>query len=125
MMNIASGLKFLSLKGTGGAQDLHTHKNFCQENLTEVGRDEDFIHNLWISPYFLEHDNGRIITVISGCYANILTTFLTDELATGFPEVKEAFHNCIISRNGDIPWHPRLPNLSTCYFFMRPLKSKL
>jgi hypothetical protein len=107
-----------SLQGTGGAQGFLTCKNFCQENLTEVCCDEDFVHNLcmsvevhlhlhcfmnnqsfhywseenphqfheqplhgdhvkvWcavsshniISPYFLEHDNGSMTTVISGCY---------------------------------------------------------
>jgi hypothetical protein len=30
-------------------QDLLTCKNFCQENLTEVGCDEDVIHNLCMS----------------------------------------------------------------------------
>jgi hypothetical protein len=37
-------------------------------------------------PTCYEDDNGRVITVMSGHYANIITTFLTDELATKFPQ---------------------------------------
>jgi hypothetical protein len=40
-----------------------------------------------IGLYFFENDNGHITTVISGCYANMVTTFLTDELATRFPRL--------------------------------------
>jgi transposase len=156
--------------------DLLTRKIFCQEMLTQMDHDEDFIHNLWMSDearfhpdgfvnkqnfhywseenprqlhqqplhsdrvtvwraisshdiigqYFFEDDNGRVTTVTSGRYANMIANFLTDELATGFPQVNEVswfqqdgatshtarvsldavrllFHNHIISRNGDIP----------------------
>jgi hypothetical protein len=99
-----------------------------------------------IGPYFLEHDNGSITTVISGSYANIVPTFVTD-LATGFPEVNKTcwfqqdgmmshvarasvdtiqliFYNCIISRNGDIPWPSRLPHLSACDIFIGLLKKQ-
>jgi hypothetical protein len=121
-------------------QVILTCKNFCRENLTEIGCDKYFIHSLWmfvdvhfhlqcfmnkqnfrywseensrqlheqplhsdwvtvwcavsshniISPYFFENDNGRITTVISDCCTNMVTTFLTDKLATRFPHVNEA-----------------------------------
>jgi hypothetical protein len=82
--------------------------------------------------------------VTSGRHANMIATFLTDELATRFPQVNEAswfqhdgamshtarvsmdavrllFHNHIISRNGDIPRPPRSPDLSACDVFMGAL----
>jgi hypothetical protein len=40
---------------------------------------------------FFEDDNGRVTTVTSGRYANmIIAAFLTDELGTRFPQVNEA-----------------------------------
>jgi hypothetical protein len=35
------------------------------------------------------------------------------------------FQNCIVSRNGDIPWPPSLPDLSACDFLWDHLKSKV
>ena len=80
-------------------------------------------------------------------YANMIATFLTNQLATRFPQVNEAswfqqdgmtsqttrlsmaavrllFHNHIISRNSDITWLPRSPDLPECDFFMRALKKE-
>jgi hypothetical protein len=98
--------------------------------------------------FFKKDDNGRVKTVTSGRYANMIATLLTDELATRFLQVNEAswfqqdgatshtarvsmdvvqllFRNHIISRNGDIPWPPRSPYLSACDFLWGHLKSKV
>jgi hypothetical protein len=43
-----------------------------------------------------EDDNGKVATVVSGHYANIIKTFLTDELATKFPQSFNKMAQCFI-----------------------------
>jgi hypothetical protein len=41
-------------------RDLLTRKNFCQEMLTQMDHDEDFIHNLWMSDEAHFHLDGFV-----------------------------------------------------------------
>lgn len=101
-----------------------------------------------IGPYFFENEDGVATTVTSDRYVTMLETFVAQELQA-FPlitenawfqqdgstshtarismtAVRRLFGNRIISRNGDIPWPPRSPDLSACDFFLwGHLKSKV
>jgi len=100
-----------------------------------------------IGPYFHEDENGRATTVNSNRYVNMINNFLAGEL-TKFPQndnfwfqqdgatshtarvsinaIQQIFGNRIISKNGDIHWPPRSPDLSVCDFFLWGyLKSKV
>jgi transposase len=98
-----------------------------------------------IGPYFFQDDRGNTTTVTAARYTNMITTFLTEELVR-FPQItwfqqdgatshtarvtmtalRELFPNHIISKNGDIIWPARSPDLSACDFFLWGLlKSKV
>lgn len=94
-----------------------------------------------IGPYFFEDERGTAVTVTSERYVNMLETFLAPRLHT-FPNldiqhtwfqqdgatshtarqsmaaVKRLFGDRIISRNANIAWPPRSPDLSVCDFFL-------
>ncbi|XP_039280434.1 uncharacterized protein LOC120350562 [Nilaparvata lugens] len=100
-----------------------------------------------IDPYFFEDDNGHAVTVTSARYVQMLNNFLIPELRqfhvnedTYFQQdgatshtarvsmdlMRNLFPNRLISRNGDIQWPPRSPDLSSCDFFLWGyLKSKV
>jgi len=101
-----------------------------------------------IDPYFLEDNNEIATKIISARYIYMIQTFFAQEL-TQFPRVNDntwfqqdgvtshmarnsvnainqLFRILIISRNGDISWPVRSPDLSACYCFLRSyLKSKV
>lgn len=94
-----------------------------------------------IGPYFFEDERGNAVTLTSERYVNMLETFLAPRLHT-FPNldiqhtwfqqdgatshtarqsmaaVKRLFGDRIISRNANIAWPPRSPDLSVCDFFL-------
>lgn len=93
-----------------------------------------------IGPYFFERDDGSAVTVTSARYVEMLQTFFTPRLyelnlnvenmwfqqdgATShtarqsMAAVRQLFGTRIISRNGDIAWPARSPDLSVCDFFL-------
>jgi len=100
-----------------------------------------------IGPYFFEDDNGNAVTVTSARYVHMLENFVIPELQS-FPVdentyfqqdgatshtarvsmnlLNDLFPNHLISRNGDVQWPPRSPDLSSCDFFLWGyLKSKV
>ena len=91
-----------------------------------------------IGPFFFEDAQGRTTTVTSQRYAAMIETFLAPALEQ-FPAneywfqqdgatshsarlsmgaLRTLFGNHIISRNGDIVWPPRSPDLSVCDYFL-------
>jgi len=92
-----------------------------------------------IGPYFFENEVGNAVTVNADRYVEILQNFFTPQLAC-FPvnentlfqqdgatshtarmsmnAVNALFLNCVISKNGDIPWPPHSPNLTPCDYFL-------
>lgn len=93
-----------------------------------------------IGPYFFEDENGLPITVTSVRYVAMLETFVVKQLQR-FPQiidtawfqqdgstshtarismaaVRQLFGERVISRNGDIQWPPRSPDLTACDFFL-------
>lgn len=101
-----------------------------------------------IGPYFFENENGFATTVTSDRYVAMLQTFVVQQLQR-FPQiidtawfqqdgstshtarismaaVHQLFGERVISRNGNIPWPPRSPDLTACDFFLwGHLKSKV
>jgi hypothetical protein len=92
-----------------------------------------------IGPYFFENDDGRAVTVTSAPYVHMLENFLIPELHrfpvyenTHFQQdgatshtarvtmnlLKDLFLNLLISRNGDVQWPPRSPDLSSCHYIL-------
>lgn len=100
-----------------------------------------------IGPYFFEDGQGNAVTVTSQRYAEMLDNFFTPQLgqyevndemffqqdgATSHTArvsmhiVNQLFPNRVISRNGDIAWPSRSPDLTACDFFLWGyLKSKV
>jgi len=100
-----------------------------------------------IGPYFFEDGLSNAVTVTSQRYAEMLENFFTPQLAhyevndeTFFQQdgatshtaqvsmniVNRLFPNHVISKNGDIEWPSRSPDLTTCDFFLWGyLKSKV
>lgn len=100
-----------------------------------------------IGPYFFEDARGNNVTVTSQRYADMLENFFEPQLArfevnegTFFQQdgatshtarismniVNRLFPNHVISRNGDITWPSRSPDLTPCDFFLWGyLKSKV
>lgn len=102
--------------------------------------------NVVIGPYFFESEDGSATTVTSARYVEMLQTFFTPRLhdlnienmwfqqdgATShtarqsMAAVRQLFGRRVISRNGDIAWPARSPDLSVCDFFLWGyLKSKV
>lgn len=100
-----------------------------------------------ICPFLFEDEAGNIDTVNSQRYVEMIQNFLTPRLAC-FPvnnhtlfqqnvftshtarismnAVNALFPGHNISRNGNIPWPPRSPDLTACYFILwGHLKTKL
>lgn len=101
-----------------------------------------------IGPYFFEDDNHNTLTVNSERYVSMIETFLTQEL-TRFPQVNEntwfqqdgatahtarnsmnavnqLFPGRVMSKNGNIFWPPKSPDLTACdYFLWGYLKSRV
>lgn len=92
-----------------------------------------------VGPYFFEDARGNAVTITSQRYADMLENFFAPHLArfgvneeTYFQQdgatshtarvsmniARQLFPNHVISRNGDIPWPPRSPDLTTCDFFL-------
>lgn len=92
-----------------------------------------------IGPFFFEDINGSAVTVNSVRYVAMIQNFLTPQLArfavnehsmfqqdgatshtarVAMNAVKALFPGGVISRNGDIPWPPRSPDLTACDFFL-------
>lgn len=100
-----------------------------------------------IGPYFYEDEAGNTVTVSSQRYVQMIQNFLTPQLAgfqvnnhTLFQQdgatshtarisinaVNALFPGRVISRNGNIPWPPRSPDLTACdFFFWGHLKTKV
>jgi len=101
-----------------------------------------------IGPYFFEDERGQTVTVTSERYVSMLQNFFIpylEENEWDIPNVwfqqdgatahtarismnviRETFAGRLISRNGDIPWPPRSPDLSPCDFYLWGyLKSKV
>lgn len=100
-----------------------------------------------VGPYFFEDDNGRTVTVNSERYADMLATFGLPGIDRYDPDgetlfqqdgatshtanvsmdlLRLAFPGRLISRNGDIPWPARSPDLTAPDFFLWGyLKSKV
>ena len=101
-----------------------------------------------IGPDFFEDERGQTVTVNAERYVAILQDFFIpylEENEWDIPHVwfqqdgatahtarvsmnviSETFAGRVISRNGDIPWPPRSPDLSPCDFFLWGyLKSKV
>jgi hypothetical protein len=101
-----------------------------------------------LGPYFFEDNNGHAVTVTAERYVAMLNEFLLPELrrrhndirlvwfqqdgATSHTArismhtVREMFPGRVISRNGDVAWPPRSPDLSPCdYFLWGYLKHKV
>lgn len=90
-----------------------------------------------IGPYFFE-ENDRAVTVNSERYVNMIQQFLEPEIQqmnvglvwfqqdgatahtarNSMAVLREFFPGRLISRNGDIPWPARSPDLSPCDFFL-------
>ena len=90
-------------------------------------------------PYFFEDQNGHATTVNSNRYVTMLETFVVQHLMrflhsinrAWFQQVGSTSHTArilmaavrqlfgerVISKNGDIQWPPRSPDLSACDFF--------
>lgn len=100
-----------------------------------------------LGPYFFEDDNERAFTVNTQRYINMLQNFLQPELVRN-PDYRNMFFqqdgatchtshasmnvlrclfpNRVISKNGDIQWPARSPDLSACdYFLWGYLKSRV
>lgn len=164
---------------------------FCQQLLTKINDDANFLENLWMSdeahfhlnghvnkqnmrywaqqnpaelhqrplhspkvtvwcavsgrgvigPYFFEDENGSTVTVTSQRYVHMLETFFAPRLHA-FPDIeiqqtwfqqdgatshtanlsmaalRRLFGERIISRNANVTWPPRSPDLSVCDFFL-------
>ena len=100
-----------------------------------------------IGPYFYENEAGSAVTVNAERYVEMINNFFTPQLArfavndqTLFQQdgatshtarisidaVNALFPGRVISRNGDIPWPPRSPDLTACdYFLWGYLKTKV
>ena len=101
-----------------------------------------------IGPYFFEDEYGQAVTVNSERYVAMLQDYFIPHLeenefdipniwfqqdgatahtaGASMNVVREAFPGRLISRNGDISWPPRSPDLSPCDFFLWGyLKSKV
>lgn len=101
-----------------------------------------------IGPYFFEDDAGNHVTVNSQRYVEMLNTFLEPELRrrnidlhtvwfqqdgatahtarASMARLREMFPRRVISRNGDVPWPARSPDLTACdYWLWGYLKSKV
>ena len=101
-----------------------------------------------IGSYFFEDDRGMAVTVNAQRYVAMLQEFFftcmhedesdiqnvwfqqdaaTAHIATvSMTVIREAFPGRLLSRNGDIPWPPRSPDLSRSDFFLWGyLKSKV
>ena len=98
-----------------------------------------------IGPYFFEED-GHTVSVTSARYVQMLNNFLAPELARrgianiwfqqdgatahtarmSMGVVQEMFPGRVLSRNGDLSWPARSPDLTMCdYFLWGYLKSKV
>ena len=100
-----------------------------------------------IGHYFLENEAGKAVNVNKDRYVEMMQNFFTPQLVR-FPvkenplfqhdgatshtarmsmnAVNALFPNRFVSRNGDIPWAPRSPDLTPCdYFLSGYLKTKL
>jgi len=100
-----------------------------------------------IRPYFFENEAGNAVTVNVVHYVEMLQNFFTPRFAC-FPvnentlfqqdgatshtarmsmnAVNALLPNRVVSRNGDIPWPPRSPDLTPCdYFLWGYLKTKV
>lgn len=94
-----------------------------------------------IGPYFFEDDQRNTVTVTSERYVTMLETFMAARIHTvpgidientwfqqdgatahtarvSMAAVRRLFGNHVISRNGDIVWPPRSPDLSVCDFYL-------
>ena len=93
-----------------------------------------------IGPYFFEDDRGMSVTVNAERYVAMLQEFFLPYMQENESDIqnvwfqqdgatahtanvsmtviREAFPGCLISRNGDIPWPPRSPDLSPSDFFL-------
>lgn len=100
-----------------------------------------------LGPYFFEDENGRSVTVNTLRYVNMLENFLQPQLARNpvyenmffqqdgatchtsrgsITVLRRLFPNHVISKNGDISWPARSPDLSACdYFLWGYLKSRV
>jgi len=98
-----------------------------------------------IGPYFFEDEDGKAITVTSQRYTEMINEFLSPNLppkndtlwlqqdgATAHTAVisitalRRLFPQRVISRFGDVPWPPRLPDLTVPDLFLWGyLKSKV
>jgi len=81
-----------------------------------------------IGPYFFEDEEGSAVTVTSQRYVNTLETFLAPRLHSLHGSLWQQLDVClgdrIISKNANIAWPPRSPDLSVCdYFLWGHLKS--
>ena len=100
-----------------------------------------------VVPYFFEEE-GATVTVISERHVEMLRNFLRPQLQSlrvnmvemwlqqdgatahtaraSMTVVRQMFPQHVFSRFGDVPWPPRSPDLSACYFFLWGyLKSKV
>lgn len=89
-----------------------------------------------IGPYFFEDNDGHAVTVNSERYVNMIETFLTNEIdvneSTWFQQdgatahtarismaaLRHLFGDRLISRNGNMNWPARSPDLSMCDYFL-------
>lgn len=114
---------------------LHSHKVTVWCALSSYGI---------IGPYFFENEDGVATTVTSAGYVAMLETIvarnpqITDNAwfqqdgstshtaRISMAAVRQLFGDRVISRNGNIPWPPRSPDLTACDFFLWGyLKSKV
>ena len=92
-----------------------------------------------IGPYFFENEAGKAVIVNADCYVEMLQNFFNPQLSR-FPVNEDTlfkqdgatshtarmsmnalnalFPNRVVSRNGDIPWLPRSPDLTSCDYFL-------
>lgn len=97
-----------------------------------------------VGPYFFE-ENGQTVTVTSARYAEMLQTFFLPQIQEEVEDywfqqdgatshtarismniLQEAFPNRLISRNGNLPWPARSPDIAIPDFFLWGyLKSKV
>jgi hypothetical protein len=88
-----------------------------------------------IGPYFFENDDGHAVKVASARYVHMLENVLMPEIHrfpvhenTHFQQdgatshtarvTMSLFPNRFISRNGDVQWPPRSPDLNSCDYFL-------
>lgn len=93
-----------------------------------------------LRPYIFEVNKGHAFTVAADPYVSMLNEFLLPELRQCHNDkrlvwcqqdsershteriskqtVREMFPGCVISRNGDVTWPPRSPDLSPCVFYL-------